>query len=112
MSRLQKPSLGTVGVPMELTFTIYDNQAKAVQNLTGYTGTLEIANKLTPTTSALSKAMTLVVAASGTIKATLTGANMTTIGAGLFTCQIQLNDGADDNYVIDQPEIFVRGAIA
>ena len=112
MSRLQKPITITAGVPKVITFTIRNEQTGLVENLTGHTGVFEVADKISPTTSVLSVAMVLVVAASGTIKVTLSAANTTTLGIGSFTCQIQLNDGSDDVTVIDQPELSVRGAIA
>lgn len=112
MSRLQKPIRLTAGVPKEITFTIKNQQTGLVEDLTNYTGTFEVADKISPTTSVLSVAMVLVSATSGTIKVTLSAANTTTLGAGLFTCQLQLNDGSDNNTVIDQPELLVRGAIA
>lgn len=111
MSRLQKPFNLTVGIPAELTFTVYDNQASAIQDLTGYTGSFAVANKITPTTSAISVSMSIVNASEGTIKVSLSAANLTTLGEGLFTCQLQLSVGGTANTVVDQPEIFVRGAI-
>jgi len=112
MSSLQKPSLLTVGVPDVLTFPIYDDVAKDVENLTGYTGNCVIANVLAPTTSVLSVAIAIVSATDGTLSVTLTGANVTTLGVGRFTCQLQLSVGGLANTVVDQHILIVRGAIA
>ncbi len=112
MSRLQKPSILTVGVPDVLTFTIYDDVAKAVEDLTGYTGNCVIANTINPTTSVLSVAIAIVSASAGTLSVTLSAANLTTLGVGRFTCQLQLSVGGLGNTVVDQHELIVRGVIA
>ena len=112
MSRLQNPTILTMGVPDVLTFTIYDDVAVAVEDLTGYTGNCLIANKIAPTTSVLSVAIAIVSASAGTLSVTLSGANVTTLGIGRFTCQLQLSVGGLGNTVVDQHELIVRGVIA
>ena len=97
--------------PDVLTFPIYDDVAKEVEDLTGYTGNCVIANKITPTTSVLSIPIAIVSASAGTLSVTFSGANVTTLGIGRFTCQLQLSVGGLANTVVDQHEIIVRGAI-
>lgn len=112
MSRLQKPIIVTAGEAKVLTFTVYDNQGQAVKDLTGYTGTFKVSNKITPSTAILLPVMELVDATAGKIKVTLSSASTTTLSEGAFTCQIVLNDGTNDAVVIDQPSLIVRKLIS
>lgn len=108
MSQLKKDILVTRGDVKEITFTIKDNQAGAVKDITGYTGTFRI-SLVGSSTEVLNKSMVLVVAASGTIKVTLSATDTgTTLSEGRYECHIELNDGADDNTVDDVVYLKVR----